>query len=151
MTIETVLVKRGALHRGEVGFFPSNPVSEDDVRLAKMGEEIVCSFYSPRNLQQLRFLWGLAYKLSQASDRYLDKDEAMADLKLRAGFTRVIYDDKTKKLELAPRSLKRITYEHMRSLTEKILDIVCEDILPHMKKSQLRKEVENMVGVTEEK
>jgi hypothetical protein len=144
MTIDTTLVKRRALYQGEIGFFPSTPMAEEDVAIAKMDSEVVCSFYSPRNLEALKFLWALVHKVAENTDRYLDKDEAMRDLKLRAGYTRVMYDNKTKELELRPKSLTRINNEQLRLLTEKIIDIVCDKLIPGMKRNELRKEVEKM-------
>ena len=143
MAIETVLVKRRALYKDEIGFFPSNPVSEEDVAQAKMGEEVICSFSSPRNLQQLKFLWALVSKVADNSDRWLDKDEAMEDLKLMAGFCRIIHDGD--KLEVRPKSLKRIDNEQLVALTSKIIDIICEKIWPTMKPGDLRKEIERML------
>lgn len=144
MTIETVLVKRRALYKGEIGFFASNPVSEEDVALAKMDEEVMCTFYSPRNLQQLKFLWALVSKVAENSDRYLDKDEAMEDLKLRTGFVRLTMDD-DQNVELRTKSLKRIDNEGLIALTNKIIEIICKDIWPTMKANELRKEIEEMV------
>ena len=148
MSIDTTLVKRGALYKGEVGFFPTNEVAADDISAAKMNSEVVCTFYSPRTLEALKFLWALVHKVSENTDRYLDKDEAMSDLKLRAGYSKIAYDPKTKEMELRPKSLKRINDERLRQLTDKIIDIVCDEIIPGMKRNELRKEIEKMLEKT---
>ena len=145
MAIETTLVKRRAFYQGEVGFFPSNSLAQEDIAVASLDQEVICSFYSPRNLEGLKFLWGLVHKVADNSNWYLDKDEAMRDLKLRAAFTKVVYNDKTKELELRPKSLTRINNEQLRLLTGKIMDIVCEQILPGMKPNDLKREIEEMV------
>jgi hypothetical protein len=144
MTIETTVVKRGALYVGEVGFFPSNQMAADDIAPAKMGGEVVCSFYSPRNLESLKFLWALVHKTADNSPRWLDKDEAMEDLKMRARFARFVVGADGK-VELRPKSLKRISDEALRLLTDKIMDIICQEILPGMKRNDLRKEIELML------
>ena len=69
----------------------------------------------------------------------------MRDLKLRAAHTKVVYNDKTKELELRPKSLTRINNEQLRLLTDKIADIVCNEILPGMKPNDLKREIEEMV------
>lgn len=145
MTIHTTLVKRRAKYHGEVGFFPDNEMSQQDIAPAKMDSEVVCSFYSPRNLEQLRYLWALVHKVSDNSDRWLDKDEAMRDLKLRAGYCKLVFSSKTRELELKPKSLTRISDEQLRSLTEKITGIILEEILPGMKANDLRREIEDML------
>jgi hypothetical protein len=145
MTIETTLVKRAALYVGEVGFFPTNEMAAEDIAPAKMNAEVICRFYSPRNLESLKFLWALVHKVADNSDRWLDKDEAMEDLKLRARFARFVLNNDGK-VELRPKSLKRINDEQLRILTEKIMDIICQEIIPGMKKNDLRKEIELMLG-----
>lgn len=145
MTIETVLVKRRALYKGEIGFFASNPVSEEDVASAKMDEEVMCTFYSPRNLQQLKFLWALVYKVAENTDLWLDKDVAMEDLKLRAGFVKLVFNRETYETTIRAKSLKRIDNEGLVALTNKIIEIICTDIWPTMKANDLRKEIEEMI------
>lgn len=145
MPIETTVVKRGALYVGEVGFFPSNPMAQEDIAPAKMGAEVVCSFYSPRTLESLKFLWALVHKVADNSNRWLGKDEAMEDLKMRARFARFVQNNEGK-MELKPKSLKQINDEQLRVLTDKIMDIICQEIIPTMNKNTLRKEIEDMLG-----
>ena len=144
MSIETTLVKRPALYQGEVGFFPTNPMAWDDIAPVKMGSEVVCSFYTPRNLESLKFLWALVHKTADNSDRWLDKDEAMEDLKMRARFAKFVRD-RDGNMTLRPKSLKRINEEQLRLLTEKIMDIIVQEILPGMKRNDLRREIEEML------
>ena len=73
MTIHTTLTKRRAKYQGEVGFFPDNEMAQQDIAIATMGEEVMCSFSRPRNLEQLKYLWALVHKVSDNSDRWLDK------------------------------------------------------------------------------
>jgi hypothetical protein len=91
----------------------------------------------------------LIYKVTENSDRWTDKDEAMKDLKLRSAFAKVVYNGRTKELELRPKSLTRINNEELRLLTERITDIVCSEILPGMKHTELRREIEQMVNINE--
>jgi glutamyl-tRNA reductase len=143
--IESTLTKRKALYKGEIGFFPSNPMAEEDLSLAKMDAEVLCRWYSPRSLAALNYLWGVVYKTWQNTSRWLDKDEAMEDLKMRARFARFVQEDDGK-MVLKPKSLKRINEEELRLLTGKIVDIICAEIVPGMKKNTLRKEVEEMLA-----
>lgn len=143
--IETIMIKRRAYYKGEIGMFPAGEIFEQDLVPIKMGDEVINRFYSERNIKALRYLWGLVHLVADNTDRYLDKDEAMEDLKLRAAFTRVL-TDKDGKLELRPRSLTRVSDEELRVLTAKIIDIICRELLPGMKHDHLRREVEEMVG-----
>ena len=139
------MVKRRARYKGEVGFFPAGEIFEEDIVPAKMGEQVIVRFHSPRRIEALSYLWGLVHLVADNTDRYLDKDEAMHDLKLRAGYVRVLTDEDGK-LELRPKSLTRINDEDLRVLTAKIQTIVCDEILPGVKRQRLRKEIEEMIG-----
>jgi hypothetical protein len=139
------MVKRRARYRGEVGFFPVAEMFEIDIAPVKMDAQVICKFFSPRQIEALRYLWGLVHKVADNTDRYLDKDEAMEDLKLRAGYVRVLTDEDGK-LELRPKSLTRISDEELRLLTAKITEIICNKIMPGMKRNRLRREIEEMIG-----
>ena len=69
----------------------------------------------------------------------------MEDLKMRARFARFVVNDDGK-VELRPKSLKQISDEALRLLTDKIMDIICQEILPGMRKNDLRKEIELMLA-----
>lgn len=146
MSIESILVKRRALYKGEVGLFASNPMAEEDLALAKDDTEVMVSWYSPKTLEAQKFLWGLVHKVADNSDRWLDRYEAMDDLKTRAAFTKVVYNDRKKELEVRPKSMKRISDQQLRLLTDKIADIICTEILPGMKRTDLYREIKEMLG-----
>jgi hypothetical protein len=147
MTIETTLVKRPALHKGEVGFFPNNPMAEEDIARVAMHSETMHRITSEKNLQALRFLWGLVHKTADNCDLFLDKDDAMEKLKLRVGYSKPVYDPQTRQMVNQPKSLKRITDEQLRLLTERMLDVICTEIIPGMDQNDLRREVEEMAGL----
>jgi hypothetical protein len=147
MAIETVLVKRGALYKGEIGFFPDNEMAADDIAPATMGEEVICRFYRPRQIEALKFLWAMVHKAADNSDLFLNKDDAMEKLKVRVGYTRVLYDRKTKELKPVPKSLVRIDSEALRILTDRIADVICTEVMPGMRRNDLYREIEEMVGV----
>lgn len=143
--LETIMVKRRASFKGEVGLFPAGEIFEQDIVPIKMGEQVIVKFYSPRHIEALRYLWGLVHLVADNSQRYLDKDEAMHDLKLRAGYVRVLANENGK-LELRPKTLTRISDEDLRILTAKIQGIICNEILPGVKREHLRREIEEMIG-----
>src|SRR5215831_3563702 len=145
MAISNTLVKRPALYKGERGLFPSTPMAEDDLRLTADGEEVVIKYYSKRNVEALKRLWAMVYYAWQNSDRWISKEEAMKDLKLRIVFTKVTYKDG--ELGLKPRSLKRISDEELRSVTRSIEDILLAEVLPGMPHNQWRDNLEEMLGV----
>jgi len=148
MTINTTLTKRPALHKGEVGFFPDNPMSQDDIAVFAMYAETMHAIRTERNLQALKFLWGLVHKTADNTDYFLDKDDAMDSLKIKVGYSKSVYDPHTREMEVRPKSLKHISDEQLRLLTERMMDVICAEIIPGMEKNTLRKEIEEMTGVT---
>jgi hypothetical protein len=146
MTIETTLTKRPALYKGEIGFFASSQMAEDDIALVAMHTETMHTIRSEKNLQALKFLWALVHKASENSDKFLDKNDAMDRLKLRVGYSKAVYDPLTRKVEARPKSLKRISDEKLRWLTDRIIDVICAEVLPGMKHNDLRREIEEMLS-----
>jgi hypothetical protein len=144
VTTDTILMKRRARYPGEVGFFPDNEMSQEDIAPATMNEEVIVTWYRPKTLERQRYLWGLVYKTWQNTDRWMDHHEAMEELKERAHFTRMRWDNKTKTRRPYLKSMKRISDSELRLLTERIIDVICQEILPGIERDDLRREVEEM-------
>jgi hypothetical protein len=139
--IEIAVIKRPALHKGEIGLFATN--EWDSNSLASLGNETAWAEVStPHSLQLLRYLWAIAQKLADGG-LYEDKDEAMDDLKIRARFARwgVIKDTPI----VVPRSLSRASYDTLHRLADRFVHIVCSDLLPDMPESAFRKALEEMI------
>jgi hypothetical protein len=147
VTTESILTKRQARYKGERGLFADNPMAEEDLALYADGEEVRSRNSSDRKIEALKYLWGLIHKVAENSDRYMDKNEAMNDLKMRAAFTKLIYNNRRKEVELRPKSLAQIGNDDLRLLTQRITDIICTEILPGMEPNVLRREIEEMVGL----
>jgi hypothetical protein len=145
MTTDTFMVKRPALYKGELGFFPSTPWAEEEVARATNNTEVIVRWYAPKTLQALKYLWGLVHKVSDNSDRWLDRYEAMKDLKLRVAYAKLVFNSKTREVELKPKSLTRISDEQLHFLTEKITAVIIEEVLPGMNANDLRREIEDML------
>jgi len=143
--IETFLVKRKAKYRGEVGLFSNSEMTDDDLRIIAMDGEVMASLRREKNIQALRYLWGLVHKVADNTDLFLDKDDAMDSLKKRVGFSKGVYDPHTRKIESRAKSLTRISDEQLRLLTDRITTVICEEILPGITRAHLREEIEAML------
>jgi|SRR5215471_9141568 len=143
--IETFLTKRKAKYRGEVGLFPSSEMADDDLRVIAMDSEVMAALRREKNIQALRYLWGLVHKVADNTDLFVDKDDAMEAFKVRVGYCKAVYDPHTRKIETKAKSLTRISDEQLRLLTEKITTVICEEVLPGITRQQLRDEIEAML------
>ena len=145
MPIETILTKRKALHRGEIGFFPTSQIAEQDIATVQMNNEVMCTFRQPRNLQHLKFLWLLAQTIADNTDYYLDKDDAMEDLKLRVGFSKFALNSRTKQFERRAKSLSRASNETLIQLKQRMIETTCRDLIPGMQPGPLTAEIEKLL------
>ena len=139
--LEIAAQKRKARFAGEIGLFGVDEQADDEIK--RLGDDTVWAEITvPRNLRQLRFLWALAQKLVDGG-LYEDKDEAMDDLKIRARWAR--FGVENGRTVIVPRSLSRQRNDVLSRLINRIVWIVCADILPHVKEADLRAEIESMV------
>ena len=140
--IEIAAVKRKARYAGEIGIFGTDQMADDEIKA--LGDDMVwLEITVPRNLRQIRYLWALAQKLTDGGC-YESKEDAMDDLKIRARFARWAVEDG--RTVIVPRSLSRQRGDVLHRLINRIIFVVCRDLLPHIKEADLRAEIEEMVG-----
>jgi hypothetical protein len=140
--IEAAVVKRKAKYAGEIGIFGADQIADEEIK--KLGDDMVwVEITVPRNLRQIRYLWAIASKLADGG-LYDSKEDCMDDLKIRARFARFGVEDG--RTVVVPRSLSRQRGDVLSRLINRIIYVVCSDILPHVKEADLRAEIEELVG-----
>lgn len=148
MTIETILRKRKASFKGEVGLFPDNEMADSDLRSISMDTDVLAKVGSPKNIQLQKYAWALATKITENTDRWLDKDDAMDWLKRQARFAKMVRNEKTNDMELVAKSMKRLSNEALQRLVNRFEFIVREHVLPGVSEKTLREEIEAMITRT---
>jgi hypothetical protein len=98
---------------------------------------------TPQNIKLLRLLWAIAQKLSDGG-LYSDKDDAMDDLKIRARHAR--FSVEKGRTVIVPRSLSRMGRAALSRLADRFIFVVCSDLIPGMKESTFRAELEDMLS-----
>ena len=141
--IEVAVIKRKAKYAGETGLYAADQVADEELNRLKSDEMAWAEITTPKGLNLLRFLWAIAQKLADGG-LYQDKDEAMEDLKIRARFANFAQD--RGRIIIVPRSLRKQRKDVLSRLADRFVYIVCADLLPQMKASEFRKEIENMVA-----
>ena len=144
MTIELSLNKRPAKRVGEIGLFSDSEVFADDFALLPTDQEIWGELRTTKNLKLLRFLWALATMLAKGG-LFENKDIAMDQLRIAAKFARFSTDAKGR-VVIVPRSLARASGTTLSRLADRMVYIVCQDLLPDMTESKLRDEIERMIA-----
>ena len=145
MTTDTFMVKRPAMHKGEVGFFPSTPWAEEEIALATNGTEVIVRWYAPKTLEALKFLWGVVHKVADNTDLWVDRYKAMDYFKIRCGWSKMIWNSNKSDLEEHPKSLTRISDARLRLLTQQVIDIILTEVWESMKREELTREIEEMI------
>lgn len=150
---DLILVKRPAMHKGELGLFVDNETFEDEFASIKSGVGLEVKATQPRSLPQMRHAWALATKiansgvLGDASQR-----EVMDYLLLKARHVRYVTTQFKGGTETVP-VVKSIRFASMdqtefQRLYNRMIFIVASEILPEMPESELRSEIELMAGVS---
>jgi hypothetical protein len=140
--LEIALVKRKAKYVGEAGLFPVDQVADEELKRLVADEIAWAEITTPKSIKMLRYLWAIAQKLADGG-LYEDKDVAMEDLKIRARFAR--FATERNRVVIVPRSLSKQRRDVLGRLCDRFVFIVCNDLLPQMKESEFRREIEEMV------
>ncbi len=143
--IETTLVRRAAAYPKEIGLFGVDQWSDDDLKKLPINGTIWARLTNPKNKKLLALLWVLCGKLTDGG-LYLDKEEAMADLKRRAKWAKRYRSHDGKEWIVELKSLSTATGASLSRFADRVFYIVDTQILPHLKRGKLRKEIESMIG-----
>jgi hypothetical protein len=141
--IAVAAIKRKAKFAGEVGLYGADQVADEELKRLTNDEMVWAEITTPKNIDLLRYLWAIAQKLADGG-LYQDKDDAMEDLKIRARFAR--FAQERGRIVIVPRSLSKQRKDVLSRLADRFVYIICADLLPQMKPSEFRKEIEDMVS-----
>lgn len=130
------------------GLIPADDESRELLRSIKLGATVSLELSRPRNIRFHRLYWGLCSTIASAIGA---QSENVSDvIKLRSGHFTVV-QTKTERLRL-PKSISfaKMDQAEFKAFFEQACRVVCEEFLPHMKPGELTKQIEQMVGITEE-
>jgi hypothetical protein len=130
---------------GQVGLFPSNQMATDDLASVVNDKDFLVNIRSPRNIQQLRKGWALAQKLADSCEWLHDREDAMDYLKLRARHVKYLREPNGN-VQIIPKSISfaSLPQNVFNRIFNRMIWVVCNEIIPGMKESELRKEIERM-------
>lgn len=145
MSVEVALQKRKARFVGETGLFPIDQVADDDLQAISMDAEVVGELSSDKNLKALRYLWALVTVVANNSEMFLDKDDAMEQLKIQARHAKWVVDPETKKLERRAKSLKRLSDQALQRLIKRFKFIITTQVMPGIDDAALEAQIQEMM------
>jgi hypothetical protein len=130
---------------------PVDQIASDEfVNAVSEGAEFMATIRRPRSLKQHRYAWALANIIADAHPDMVDREQAMALLKLKSRFVSYAVDPKTGELFLYPKSIAfdRCPQEMFSRLLNRFIYITVTEIIPGLSDSELRTRLEEMVGNT---
>ena len=128
------------------------PASEfDEKKLAgvREGKAVFITIVEAVNPKLPQFYWALVSKLVDGGC-FAGRDEAHTELMVRCGrvdSALVSTVGNTNTVRMTPMSTKEWCASHWRSYLEAVVPVITADILPDMKWSRFREEVERFVGI----
>ena len=142
-----LLMRKGIAKAGQIGLFPVNEISDEDLRALPAKGDVLVTVKSPRNPKQFALAWALATKVSEACDWLPDKETAMEWLKVKARHVKIIQDPRTHKIAIIPRSIAfaSLGQDAFKRVLDRMIWVATNEILPGLDEGKLRAEIEAMV------
>jgi hypothetical protein len=135
-----------AMQRSGARLVPVDQFSTEDLLRIPPDRDVLVRVSSPRNMKLMRFMWALADKVADACDGLHDKDDAMDMLKIKARHVKYIADPRTGAMQIVPKSLAKTDGAALSRLANRMVYIVCSEIVPSLDESALRAEILAMIA-----
>ncbi len=126
---------------------PVDRMAEEALSKLKVGDVVQVEFAKPRNIKFHRWWWALMTIVSDNMDGDFSPEVVCEVIKIRVGHVTVV---KTKKGEcFIPQSISfaNMDQKGFEVFVEKAIHVIVCDILPGVNSSELKVEVEHMIGV----
>jgi hypothetical protein len=134
--------------RTAFGLTPEGEAARELMNSIPIGSVIEVGITRPRNIRFHRLYWALCQTIAESIGA---RAEAVSDvIKLRSGHFTVI-QTKNERFQV-PKSISfaRMKEHEFKSFFERATLFICEELLPNMKPSDLRRQIEQMVGLPPE-
>ena len=140
-------MRKAVAKEGQVGLFPINEMSDDDLRQLPTKSDLLVTVKTPRNPKQFALAWALATKVSEACDWLPDKETAMEWLKIKARHVKMIQDPRTLKIAIVPKSIAfaSLSQDAFKRVLDRMVWVTVSEIIPGLDESKLRSEIQKMV------
>ena len=133
--------------RTAFGLIPESDAARELLASIPLGLTVAVECSRPRNTQFLRLYWALVSTIAEAIGA---KAENVHDVvKLRSGHFTVI-QTKSGRIQV-PKSISfaKMTEAQFKTFFNDACLFICQELLPQLKPSDLRRQIEQMVGIPE--
>jgi hypothetical protein len=138
-----------AMRREGQHLVPVDEVSAGEVWTIPEKRDVLVMVKTPRNVRQFKLAWALAQKVSEAVDFLHDREDAMDWLKIKARHVRMLQNPRTKQVAIIPKSIAfaSLSQDAFNRIFNRMVWVVCNEIIPGLQEGSLRAELEAMVGI----
>lgn len=133
--------------RTAFGLTPESDAARELLASTPIGSCVAVEWSRPRNIQFHRLYWGLVSTIAEAIG--VKPNNVHCLIKLRTGHYTLI-STKSGRVQV-PRSISfaKLTEAEFKAFFNDACRFICEELLPQLKPSDLRRQIEQMVGVPE--
>lgn len=137
-----------AMRRQGARLIPVDDIAADDLVRVPANRDVMVKITSSRNMKLMRFLWALASKVADACDHLHDREDAMDELKIRVRHVKYITNPATGEVRIVPKSLTKLDGPGLSRLADRMVFVICRDIVPGLNEETLRAEIMAMIDGT---
>jgi hypothetical protein len=130
-----------AMRRSGAKLIPVDDLAADDLVRVPADRDVMVKIVSHKNMKLWRMLWALASKVSDACDHLHDREDAMDELKIRTRYVKYITNPVTGEVRIVPKSLTKLDGAGLNRLADRMIYVICRDIVPGMDEGALKSEV----------
>lgn len=136
------------MRRQGAKLIPVDDIAADDLVRVPANRDVMVKITSSRNMKLMRFLWALASKVADACDHLHDREDAMDELKIRVRHVKYITNPATGEVRIVPKSLTKLDGPGLSRLADRMVFVICRDIVPGLNEETLRAEIMAMIDGT---
>jgi hypothetical protein len=138
---EIIMRRRGS------ALVPVTEIDAEAIASIPEGKDVFVTPKHRRNPKHHRLAWALAEKLSEMCD-FNDREDAMDFLKIKARHIKMIMDPRSGHVEIVPKSISfaSLDQQAFSRIFNRMVWVICNEIVPGLEETALRREVEAMVS-----
>lgn len=130
-----------------------SPADDEAIRVSRRwnaGETVVVDLKKSRNYKSLKRYWKLCQLVFENCNQFKSKEQVHQFLKIKSGHSTPIVAKSTGEVFLLADSIDYDTIEdeaEFQEIWRRVIDVVCEDILPGIGRAEIEFEVQKLCGL----
>lgn len=127
---------------------PVDQFADEQAKRLPRDRDLAVEARARRNMKQHALYWVLMGLVADADDRFHDAEEASDYCKFKIKHVKAVHNPVTGNTYLVPKSMSEasMSAEQFRRYFNRVVHVVLTDIVPGLKESDLRAEIERIVS-----